>query len=196
MEAFGGDVVAVVLKLDLNQVVLVGHSMGGHVIVEVARQIPDRVLGLVGADAFHDVESRLTPEEFDVRFAKFYEDFGKSTREFVRTLFAPTADPFLVESVAADMAETPLEVGLGAAKGARHGYDLARAMEDVQTPIRCINSDWIETNVDAAQRHAASFEVVTMSNIGHFVMMEDPDVFNQHLAEIINEFVALSNTSH
>jgi pimeloyl-ACP methyl ester carboxylesterase len=38
--AFGEDVAAVVEKLRLDRVVLVGHSMGGDVILEAARRLP------------------------------------------------------------------------------------------------------------------------------------------------------------
>ncbi len=41
------DVAAVVEKLGLNETVLIGHSMGGDVIVEAARLMTDRVRGLV-----------------------------------------------------------------------------------------------------------------------------------------------------
>ena len=37
MEAFGQDVAAVVRKLDLNNVILIGHSLGGPVVLEAAR---------------------------------------------------------------------------------------------------------------------------------------------------------------
>jgi pimeloyl-ACP methyl ester carboxylesterase len=60
MEAFGKDVVAVVEELELDRVILIGHSMGGAVIIEAARQMPERVTGLVGADTFLDVGNKLT----------------------------------------------------------------------------------------------------------------------------------------
>src|SRR5207249_632714 len=48
--AFGGDVAAVVQKLGLERVILIGHSMGGHVTAEAARRLPGRVAGLVWVD--------------------------------------------------------------------------------------------------------------------------------------------------
>ena len=39
IEAFGGDVAAVVKKLGLKRVILIGHSTGGDVIAEAARQL-------------------------------------------------------------------------------------------------------------------------------------------------------------
>src|SRR5262245_20454415 len=50
IEAFGADVAAVVKKLNLQRVVLIGHSMGSNVIAEAARQLPGRVAGLVLVD--------------------------------------------------------------------------------------------------------------------------------------------------
>jgi pimeloyl-ACP methyl ester carboxylesterase len=56
MKAFGEDVVAVVNKLNLEQAILVGHSMGGFVILEASSLMPKRVIGLVGADTLGDFE--------------------------------------------------------------------------------------------------------------------------------------------
>mgnify|MGYP001597132606 CR=1 FL=1 len=51
--AFGGDVAAVVEKLGLKKVILIGHSMGGPASVEAARRLGDRVTGVVGVDSFY-----------------------------------------------------------------------------------------------------------------------------------------------
>jgi pimeloyl-ACP methyl ester carboxylesterase len=43
--AFGGDVAAVIEKLDLDNVVLVGFSLGGPVVIETENKIPRSYLG-------------------------------------------------------------------------------------------------------------------------------------------------------
>jgi pimeloyl-ACP methyl ester carboxylesterase len=45
--AFGSDVATVVDQLALEDVVPVGHSMGGDVILEAAGRLPGRVSGLI-----------------------------------------------------------------------------------------------------------------------------------------------------
>lgn len=52
MKAFGQDVAAVVKQVGARNVILVGHSMGGPVAVEAAKQLGDRVAGIVGVDTF------------------------------------------------------------------------------------------------------------------------------------------------
>jgi len=52
VEAFGGDVAAVVQHLGLEEVVLIGHSVGGFVVLEAARRIPDKVVGVVGVESW------------------------------------------------------------------------------------------------------------------------------------------------
>ena len=190
MSAFGEDVVAVVNELDLDEVVLIGHSMGGLVIAEAARRMPERVIGLVGADTFWNVERMGTQEEIDEFLARLRANFAEVTREFVKsTMFTPTSDPVLVERVVADMSAAPPEVGLGAVEGMSK-QDLALAFEEVQAPIRCISADKSPINVEAAQRHASSFEVVFMPEVGHFVMIEDTETFNRLLAKIVKELVS------
>ena len=65
MPAFGDDVVAVVEKLGLENVVLVGHSMGGDVIVEAALTLGDRGAGLVWVDTYSRLTAPLTEEELE-----------------------------------------------------------------------------------------------------------------------------------
>jgi pimeloyl-ACP methyl ester carboxylesterase len=63
MTSFGEDVRAVIEALDLGEVVLVGHSMGGAVVLEAAQQLAGRILGILGVDTlvYDSTYSATTP---------------------------------------------------------------------------------------------------------------------------------------
>lgn len=186
MEAFGTDVAAVLEQLDINQAILIGHSMGGSVIVEAARQSSKRIIGLVVVDTFRNIEKTYSQEQIEELISPFRTDFVKTTRNFVRGMFTPDADSVIVEQIANDMSSAPPEIGIGALQEFA-GYDSIKALKDVQIPIVCINSDKWPNNVEAGQRHVRSFELKLMPGIGHFVMIEEPDKFNKLLNETVNE---------
>jgi pimeloyl-ACP methyl ester carboxylesterase len=196
MGAFGEDVVAVVNKLNLEQVVLIGHSMGGPVILEAARRMPQRFIGLVGVDTLEDFEFKLTQEQIDDWFTPLRSNFAEATRDFVRTMFTPNSDPALVEKIVADMSSAPQEVGLGALEGYVdfQNNEMIQVLQEVQAPIVCINSDKYPTNAEANQQYAPSFKAVIMSGVGHFNMIEDSETFNRLLEETIQEFVQMAKS--
>ena len=191
MGAFGEDVVAVLNKLNLEQVVLIGHSMGGFVILEAGRQMPQLVIGLVGVDTLNDFGEKLTQEQIDDWLAPVRSNFVEATRNNVRTMFTPNSDSTLVEKIVADMSSAPQEVGLGALEGYIdfQNNEIIQVLQEVIAPITCINSDLYPTNVETNQRYVPSFKAKIMSGVGHFNMMEDPETFNRLLEETIQEFV-------
>ena len=65
--AYGGDGAAVVKKLDLTRVILIGHSMGGDVIAEAARQLLGRVAGMIFVDVYKQLGSGRRPESVQSR---------------------------------------------------------------------------------------------------------------------------------
>ncbi len=191
MRAFGQDVSAVVEDLGLEEMVLVGHSMGGPVVVEAARLLGDRVKGIVGADTFTDVSVRYSSEQLQAFVQPFRNDFSGTAREFVRSsFFVPASDTTLIGWIVEDMSSGPPAVGLGAFEGltAWTNDESAGAFRGLGVPVRLINSDYTPTNLEAGREYTSSFDAVFMSGVGHFVMMEDPETFNSLLADIVEEF--------
>lgn len=186
MEAFGKDVFAVVDKLNIGQAILIGHSMGGAVIIEAAKQMPTRIIGLVGVDTYHSIEDTYPQEQFEEFIAPFRSDFVATTGNFVHDMFTPDADSAIVEQIANDMSSAPPEIGIGAMQE-YFKFDHASELRDLKLPIVCINSDKWPTEVEAGQRQVSFFELKLMPGIGHFVMMEDPEQFNNLLDETVNE---------
>jgi pimeloyl-ACP methyl ester carboxylesterase len=188
MPAFGADVVAVVEKLDLRDLVLIGHSMGGDVIVEVALALPDRVAGLVWVDVYATLGRARTPAEIEEFVQPFRRDFVSAARAFVSRMFVPGSDSDLVERVVAGMSGAPAEVAVPVMEHAVANDDaILAALPQLTAPVVAINPDYRPTNAEALARHGV--KAVLMPGVGHFLMLEDPDTFNRLLGETIEGFL-------
>ncbi|MCP4661140.1 MAG: alpha/beta hydrolase, partial [bacterium] len=64
-------------------------------------------------------------------------------------------------------------------------YDMAAQMQAVRVPIRGLNADLWPTNVEGNRKYAPGYDAVIMEGTGHFLMLERPEEFNQHLAELV-----------
>lgn len=180
IDAFGDDVAAVVRALPNEKVVLIGHSMGGPVVLEAARKVPERVLAIVGVDTFDNIGLPRRPlAETELRMAGMRQDFIGFMRDFVpNRFFAPGADPAFVRKVTDDMALAPPEVAIPSML-ALEQYDFAPALAQVRVPIIAINSDLNGVTDEARiRRSAPTFRLHTMPGRGHFLMMEDAEAFN------------------
>lgn len=189
IQSFWGDVAAVVETLGLERVVLIGHSMGGDVIMDAARRLPDRVEGLVWVDTYGHLGTPRTLEQIQEFLAPFRADFQETTRTFVRDmLFRPGADESLVEWVTADMSSAPPKVALGSLESSfTVGRVVTEALEALDLPVVAINPAEPPTDIESMERYGV--DVVLMPGVGHFLMMEDPQGFNVLLADVIDELI-------
>jgi pimeloyl-ACP methyl ester carboxylesterase len=187
MPAFGSDVAAVVEHLGLDDVVLVGQSMGGDVILEAALLLEGRVRGLVWVDTYRSLGDVDTPEEREAFVEPFRRDFPSRTRAFVRGLFGPGGDPALIEWVANDMAAAPPDVAIDAVRHAiaNEGPAVA-ALARLSVPVVAINPDYRPTDTESLARHG--IRTVILADVGHFLMLDDPDQFNRALEEVVAGF--------
>ena len=196
--SFAEDVRAVVEHLDLDSVVLVGHSLGGPVALEAALLMPGRVVAVVGVDTFMDELTGLTPDATAPWLEAMRSDFVGFTTETLRAgLFPPTTDPALVATVLADMAAAPPEVAIPAIESLwAWGTDrFGAAIDSLGVPLRVIQSEGsarLAFVTERAQR-LPSFEVSIVPDVSHFLMMETPERFNRELVAAVED--ALHRTS-
>lgn len=149
----GADVVAVVTQLGLRRMLLVGHSMGGDVIVEAALRLLGRVTGLVWVDTYSSLGETETDDRIEEFIAPFRADFVTCTRDLVTRMFRPGSDPELVEWVATDMSSAPPEVALDAIKYAVANEPAAIAgPRYVAVPVVGINPDYRPPDQKATRR--------------------------------------------
>ena len=188
--AFGADVAAVAGQILNDQIVLVGHSMGGPVALEATRRLRDRVIGIIGVDSFTNIGLQpLSPRELELRLEPYRRDFAKTTRDNVtQRFFTPRSDPNLVRRIADDMASEPPGIGVGAMIG-MNNMNYAAALGDITVPIIAINSDRLPTDVDRIRLHAPTFRVKLIPGAGHFLMIEEAPRFNALLDATVQELL-------
>lgn len=189
IESFGSDVVAVLEKLQPNEVILIGHSMGGQVILEAASQIPEKVGALIGVDTYQQfTDTTFTPEIFEEYTAPFYSDFTSSTDQFVRDMFPENADQNLVDEIATDMSSANPRIAMQAFESMfKYGDKIPGTLSELNIPVYAINADLWPTNETYNKTMAKDFKVSYMPGYGHFIMLENPELFNEKLQEMIDE---------
>lgn len=191
--ALGADVEAVVDHLGLDQVILVGHSLGGPVSLEAARLMPDKVIGVVGVDTLHDVDWEWDPEEMEPFIAAMETDFVETCGGFVTSMFLEDSDPALIERVKTDMCSGSPDVGVALMKQFAD-YDESAALAAVTAPVRCINCTKWPSNLEGNRAYHEDFDVVIMDGVGHFLMMEKPEAFNAVLSDVIADLIQGGDT--
>ena len=182
IQAFGQDVVAVINQIGAQKVILVGHSMGGPVAVAAAKQLGDRVIGIVGVDTFYTpFESPVSQEKIAAFVKPFETDFHGTSEKMVRSMFTPQADPAAIEVIAAKFSAANPEVGVSAM------YELFNwKAQHISTDLKHFSD--ILYNINAAptgKELPVNEHVFMVPKVGHFIPLIKPEAFNQTLEDII-----------
>jgi pimeloyl-ACP methyl ester carboxylesterase len=188
MNSFGEDVRAVTESTGSHSVILIGHSMGGSVIAEAARLMPDRVIGLIGIDTLENVEYALTSKELEKMVAPLEENFRDGCGHFVDEMIAPDADRQLREWILSDMSAAPPSVAISAMNEMMDQYmtgEAAKIFEQIRIPVVTVNGDLWPINYEANRRHMFSYDAMVLKGADHFLMMDRPEDFNRALEKAI-----------
>jgi len=188
-EAFGQDVAAVLRKLDVKKAILIGHSMGGEIVLYAAKIAPERVIGLVAVDTLEDLGMVYPDEVKDQIYAPIAADFVPEAQKFVRSMFPANADKALVDTVALDISSAPQSVALSSMKE-YFKVSTPELVKGLIVPLKSVNADLWPTNVEGNKKLVPSYEAAIMKGRGHFLMLESPDEFNTLLERMVGRILA------
>jgi pimeloyl-ACP methyl ester carboxylesterase len=140
---------------------------------------------VIAVDALHDADMRYDPEQMKGHLAAFEADFVGMCRQMAASMFQEDADPALVERVTNDMCDGSPEIGIALLRQFILDYEMGPALAAVDVPVRYINAGGYPTNVEVNRKYQPNFDGVIFDDVGHFLMMEAPEVFNQALRQIL-----------
>ena len=194
IEEYAKDVIAVINGLDLKHVILVGHSMGGEIILQTALTIPGKVIGLIGIDNFKQFVTAFTPQE-----EKEINDFLQSLKTNFDTtatmytklaLFPPGyADSISMNRVIRSIQDADTVAAIKSLESLMHfALKDSEMISHLPVPIHLIVSDYTITNEESFRRTAkAGSSIRVIKGTGHYPMIEKPEQFTYLLRESIQQ---------
>lgn len=187
----GADVAAAIDAMDLDRVILVGHSMGGPVSVEAAARAPERLAGIVCVDTLHDAELEWPEGMAESIAAGLEADYRGGLEGFVPRMFTADADPALVDWVVDQAVETADHDATIALMRSMAGWDARERLPTAGVPIRCVNSapageQGMPTRIETNRKYA-DYDAVTLEGVGHYLQLEKPAEFNEALLAALAE---------
>jgi pimeloyl-ACP methyl ester carboxylesterase len=169
----------------LNNVILVGNSLGGHVAILYTHRHPQKVsrLILTGSSGLYENTSmgsfprRSNYEYIRERVAYTFYDAATATDELVKEVFSVTTDARKCLSI------------VRMAKSAQRHY-VADLLPEIHTPALLIWGEDDKITPPSVGREFESFlpnaKLVMLAQCGHAPMMERPDAFNNELEKYLS----------
>jgi pimeloyl-ACP methyl ester carboxylesterase len=189
--AFADDLAWVLRELSLERSVVVGHSMGGAVGLELAAERPEWLAGVVVLDTAvlpsPNVWAGVQPV-IDALKAPGYEQTARQF--FTEAFFLPTDDAERKEAVVAAMLSTPQHV-LASAFENIFAWDSAAAAARCQVPTLYVASTHPRGDVVRFGEACPTLVCGQVVGSGHFLQLEVPDQVNAMIRRFLATCVPL-----
>lgn len=191
IEEYANDVTAFIDTMNLKNVVIIGHSMAGEIMLQTALSNNSKIVGIVGVDNFKFIDVSFTPEQMKQMtdfFPMLQNDFKNSAPVYAdMMLFHPTTSKEVKDRVKTDFANCDSVIGYGTFMNQmQYAYTDAQRLEQLNYKLYLINSDGFPTNEIGLSNHCkSSFQVQTIAATGHYPMIEKPTEFNLILEKVL-----------
>jgi len=184
MRGFAKAVNAVLKHENVDNAVLVGHSMGGLVVSTVDRIYPARSRAVVTVDA--PLRYVFTPESAKSFVDQFRgDDYQAHVGKFFDFLLAK-ATPEIRDDVKSAALATPHEVLVGAMES--FVDPAAWTEEKMSVPLLCVvaaSPNWTPQYEEFVRALSPEVTYVTIDNADHFLMIDTPKAFNEPLLRFL-----------
>jgi pimeloyl-ACP methyl ester carboxylesterase len=185
---FATDVNAVVDQLKLKNIIVVGHSMSGDIVLQAAINQPEKIIGIVGVDNFKSAGAPPTTakqkKEIADAIAAMKKDFKQVAFQwFNEGLFYKTTSKPVKDRILNDVAHADTAAAIGSM--AQQAYDEVPALAKLKKKLYLINSDYQPNDTTWLVKNELPFKLFIVHATGHFPMVEAPAAFNNQMEKVM-----------
>jgi pimeloyl-ACP methyl ester carboxylesterase len=186
LDFFAEAVLAVLRDAKIAKAIFVGHSMGGAVISRIAHHAPEKITALVSVDGLLGRPPLLSAESQLLIRQLASRHYLAHAKKIIAGFFPVSGSEVLRDHLMAEMLATPQHVMLGGMI-AMFGPDQPDwILSSVDVPVIVINSKslWWDAHYENHIRTLSTrSDYTTLDGAGHFLMLEQPSIFNGILTE-------------
>ncbi|MBL4678296.1 MAG: alpha/beta hydrolase [Mucilaginibacter sp.] len=179
-------------QLKLSNVILIGHSMSGDIVLQAALKDPKRVIGIIGIDNFKSVgvapaDPVQSKKEFEEAIAMMKKNFMSVTVPyFTQQLFYKTTTEAVKKRIMNDVAHADTVIAVKNMEGG--DIDEAALLKHLNKKLYLLNSDYDSTNTSGLKAKHLPYDLTYIHATGHYPMTEKPKEFNELLLGILKRF--------
>ena len=185
MARYADDVAEVIRHLGLGRTVLVGHSMGGQVVISVAERHPDLVAAVASLDSPSNIPG--WQDRFHGPFdhlMTFDGPYRETVRSFLSAAYLPTDNPAWVAGLEERLAGIPDHVIVRAWQ-AMSAYEPTESLRRMKCPYLYIDSGQPDIDLDRVRELCPQLAVGKTVGAGHKALQDVPDQINAMLNRFI-----------
>jgi pimeloyl-ACP methyl ester carboxylesterase len=191
---YTNDVISLIKGLNLEKVVLIGHSMSGDIMLEAAKNFSEPVIGIIGIDNLTDISDKpLTPEQMKLINDWFHvleTKFDSTASDYCRTSLFPPGykDTASINRVIYSVTNTDSVVAIATLKSLlTFAPNEAALLLNSSLRLNLVISSSNKVNDSSLSKYCKSgYSVRTIEGTGHYPMIEKPVEFNKALQETLN----------
>lgn len=185
---FGHDVAAVVNKLNISKVILVAHSLGGAVALEAKKILKDKVIGIIGVDTYQVFDVGETEGRAEQFLSTFKSNYKGSVEAYIGNLFHTDTDTSFSNPIIRDVSKMPKEIGIDIFRNILK-YNYEQAVKETNPKIIAVNGDKFPIRLEKVKKILPTFDFRIVPHTAHYVMLENPKLFNEQLDLAINDIL-------
>ena len=184
---FAADMAWLCGKLELSPCLVVGHSMGGNIALEMAAYYPERVHSVVLIDSVLFPPPELLEALAPLIQALEGPGFADAYRHGIEALCLPTDEALTKRHLISPLPRAPKHVLTSALRDQLFGHDIASAAAGCRCPIAYLEATALLADLVRFSRLTPQIVMAKTLGAGHFSYVFVPDQVNA----MIERFIAL-----
>ncbi|MDP4264263.1 MAG: alpha/beta hydrolase [Bacteroidota bacterium] len=195
-DEYTADIKAVIDQLQLKNVILIGHSMSGDIVLNVANKYPGSVIGLVGIDNLNEPGSPMNEkgrQQTDSFFTLLSSHFDSAVNLIMKgNLFQPSTDSAIIKRVMNDVYKADSLIAIKVLwSEIVVSQQEQQLMKRLPKKLWLVDSDARPVKLDSLNKYCRyGCEWVPVHGTGHYPMLEKPEEFNAALEKVFEGIAA------